>query len=117
MGTKTPEQCEALFKQHQSFLNLPNQPQLEVAFVAMVNDHYNSTKETDDVTISAEGEASADAGQEAEGDSPATSHPQASQKGRRTPRVRPRTTGTTAAAAASPPAEEGAKARPATPVG
>lgn len=39
------EQCEQLYRQHQTFLSLPNQPQLEAAFVAMVKDHYLNSKE------------------------------------------------------------------------
>lgn len=35
---KSPEDCEALAQPHAGFLSLPSQPQLETAFVAMVND-------------------------------------------------------------------------------
>ena len=37
--------CEGLFRQHQTFLNLPHSPALAAAFVAMVQDHYNYLKE------------------------------------------------------------------------
>ncbi|GFR47546.1 hypothetical protein Agub_g9269 [Astrephomene gubernaculifera] len=38
------EQCEALHRQHTSFLSLPASQALEAAFVALVNDHYNATQ-------------------------------------------------------------------------
>ncbi|MEW5313719.1 MAG: hypothetical protein WDW38_005260 [Sanguina aurantia] len=42
-GSKTSEQCEAMWKQNKTFLSLPS-PSLElmeVAFVGLMNDHYN----------------------------------------------------------------------------
>eukprot|EP00798_Chlamydomonas_sp_ICE-L_P010022 gene10022-7912_t len=40
VGTgKSAGQCESLHQQHQTFLGIPSQPQLEDAFVAMVADH------------------------------------------------------------------------------
>ncbi|EFJ49734.1 hypothetical protein VOLCADRAFT_89488 [Volvox carteri f. nagariensis] len=38
------EQCEMLHKQHTSFLSLSASPDLETAFLAMVNDHYHATQ-------------------------------------------------------------------------
>ncbi|KAG1668459.1 hypothetical protein FOA52_005232 [Chlamydomonas sp. UWO 241] len=37
--------CEALYRQHQTFLGLPHSPALGAAFVAMVKDHYNNIKD------------------------------------------------------------------------
>ena len=42
---KSADVCEALFKQHATFLSLPHSPALSAAFVAMVQDHYNNIKE------------------------------------------------------------------------
>ncbi len=36
------EECEALYKQHRSFLAIPHSDALETAFVAMVKDHFNN---------------------------------------------------------------------------
>jgi hypothetical protein len=45
VGTScTAEACEALYRQHSSFLSLEKVYQMEVAFVAMVRDHYNNIK-------------------------------------------------------------------------
>ena len=38
------EQCEALFRQHQTFLGLPHAPALGTAFLAMVQDHHNNLR-------------------------------------------------------------------------
>lgn len=38
------EQCEALFRQHQTFLGLPPAPALGTAFLAMVQDHHNNLR-------------------------------------------------------------------------
>ena len=44
---KSADVCEALFKQHATFLSLPHSPALSSAFVAMVQDHYNNLKDAD----------------------------------------------------------------------
>ncbi|KAJ9508176.1 hypothetical protein QJQ45_021560 [Haematococcus lacustris] len=43
-AARQPEACEALWRKHQIFLELSSQPQLEIAFIAMVKDHYNNMK-------------------------------------------------------------------------
>lgn len=45
LGDKSMDACEALYRQHQTFLSLPHSPALSAAFVAMVQDHYNNLKE------------------------------------------------------------------------
>ena len=55
--------CEALFKQHTTFLSLAHSPALATAFVAMVQDHYNNLKEEEgDEGAVAHGGAGEDSG-------------------------------------------------------
>ena len=57
-ASKSVENCEALYRQHQTFLGLPNQPQLEAAFVAMVKDRYKNLEGTADQEEQQDGEPS-----------------------------------------------------------
>lgn len=43
-GGKSPDLCEALYRQHQAYLSLDKRHQSEVAFVAMVQDAFNHLK-------------------------------------------------------------------------
>ncbi|KAL6759056.1 hypothetical protein V8C86DRAFT_2583961 [Haematococcus lacustris] len=50
-AARQPEACEALWRKHQIFLELSSQPQLEIAFIAMVKDHYNNMKGGDNSDV------------------------------------------------------------------
>lgn len=81
-STKTQEDCEALYRQHQTFLNIPYNQALESAFLAMVKDARNILKTGESDTVSNEGPGSVV--------SAGTSTPRAApQKGKRSARPRP----------------------------
>ncbi len=76
-GSRLEPECEAVYSQFQSFLSIPYSIQLEVAFVAMVNDSYK-THEADSDTMSDEEGPRRRNGSTMSGGG--------SQRGRRTPR-------------------------------